>query len=262
MNKIRIISSVFLSLALVFVISKDSFSQNNKSNKTMNQLELISHPLCPYNQRCVITLLEKGLVRDKDFKVTYVDLDNLPIWFLKISPNKSFPVLRVNGETVLLKTNPINEFLNESTPGSLHTDDLIQRATDRYWIEYASGPLDAMRDVYVAKDKESIEKSITKLFALLEPFEKQLEERPNYFRGNKFTLVDGAYAPLFKLLFQFNTIATLSNWDKLPRTKQWATHLLSLEVTQKSATPTYAQEFDHFFQVFGSYFPKWVSEGN
>jgi glutathione S-transferase len=246
-------------LLLTFILTStfQAISQKKNSNpKTMHALELISHPLCPYNQRCVITLLEKGLERDKDFKVTYVDLGNLPDWFLKISPNKSFPVLKIDSEVVLLKTTPINEFLNETTPGSLHSTDAIQKAKDRYWIEYASGPLDAVRDVYVAKDKETMEKSLTKVFTLLEPIEKILEEKPNYFRGNKFTLVDGAYAPLFKLLFQFESNKNATQWATLPKTKQWATNLLSLEVTKKSATPEYAKEFVHFFEIFNSYFPR------
>lgn len=222
----------------------------------MHRIELISHPLCPYNQRCVITLLQKGLVRDKDFKVTYVDLGNLPEWFIKLSPNKSFPVLRIEDKVILLKTNPINEFLNDITPGSLHSEDALQRAKDRYWIEYATGPLDALRDVYVAKDKEAMEKSLKRVFTLLETVENNLEANPNYFRSNTFTLVDGAYAPLFKLMHQFSTIADAPQWKNLPRTKHWAHYLLSLNVTQQSACPQYDQEFDHFFEIFSSYFPK------
>ncbi|MFM9839477.1 MAG: glutathione S-transferase family protein [Cyclobacteriaceae bacterium] len=256
-----------LALSAIMIYFHIAFAQNqsvkNKpSKKTMNTLELISHPLCPYNQRCVITLLQKGLERDKDFKVTYVDLGNLPDWFLKISPNKSFPVLKVNGEVILLKTTPINEFLNETTPGSLHSDNPIQKAKDRYWIEYASGPLDGLRDVYTAKDKEAMDKALNKVFNFLEPIEKVLEEKPLYFRGNAFTLVDGAYTPLFKLLFQFDSNKNTTQWASLPKTKHWAEHLISLEVAQKSATTEYAKEFAHFFDVFGSYFPKWVQANN
>jgi glutathione S-transferase len=39
-----------------------------------NQIELISFDLCPFVQRSVITLLEKGV----DFKLTYIDLANKP----------------------------------------------------------------------------------------------------------------------------------------------------------------------------------------
>ena len=256
LHQVSIVSLAFVALVAAPVFGQKAKVKPNQPTKTMHTLELISHPLCPYNQRCVITLLEKGLERNKDFTVTYVDLGNLPEWFLKISPNKSFPVLKVNDEVVLLKTTPINEFLNETTPGSLHSDDAIQKAKDRYWVEYASGPLDAMRDVYVAKDKEAMNKALAKVFTFLEPIERALEEKPNYFHGNKFTLVDGAYAPLFKLMFQFESNCNAPQWTGLPKTKQWATHLVSLEVTQKSACPEYSKEFNHFFEVFDSYFPK------
>ena len=43
---------------------------------------LISHKLCPYVQRAVIALTEKGVA----FERIDVDLANKPDWFLKVSP--------------------------------------------------------------------------------------------------------------------------------------------------------------------------------
>ena len=45
-------------------------------------LKLISHKLCPYVQRAVIALTEKGV----PFERIDIDLANKPDWFLKISP--------------------------------------------------------------------------------------------------------------------------------------------------------------------------------
>ena len=55
------------------------------------KLTLISHKLCPYVQRAVIALTEKGV----PFERIDIDLANKPDWFLKISPLGKVPVLRV-----------------------------------------------------------------------------------------------------------------------------------------------------------------------
>ena len=55
----------------------------------MTKLTLISHVLCPYVQRAVIALKEKGA----DFERIDVDLSQKPDWFLKISPLGKVPVL-------------------------------------------------------------------------------------------------------------------------------------------------------------------------
>ena len=53
------------------------------------RLKLISHKLCPYVQRAVIALSEKGVA----FERIDIDLANKPDWFLAISPLGKTPVL-------------------------------------------------------------------------------------------------------------------------------------------------------------------------
>ena len=55
----------------------------------MPDLTLISHHLCPYVQRAVIALTEKGVA----FERVYVDLANKPDWFKALSPLGKTPVL-------------------------------------------------------------------------------------------------------------------------------------------------------------------------
>ncbi|MEP0935594.1 glutathione S-transferase N-terminal domain-containing protein [Leptolyngbya sp. NM2-A1] len=54
-------------------------------------LKVISHTLCPYVQRSIITLLEKQIPHERE----YIDLSNKPDWFLKISPLGRVPILLV-----------------------------------------------------------------------------------------------------------------------------------------------------------------------
>ena len=79
------------------------------------KLTLISHKLCPYVQRAVIALTEKGV----PFERIDIDLANKPDWFLKISPLGKVPVLLVetaDGEAALFESNVICEYIEETHP--------------------------------------------------------------------------------------------------------------------------------------------------
>ncbi len=101
-------------------------------------LKLISHKLCPYVQRAVIALTEKGV----PFERVDIDLANKPDWFLKISPLGKVPVLLVktaDGEAALFESNVICEYIEETQGGAkLHPQDPLQRAQHRAWMEFGS----------------------------------------------------------------------------------------------------------------------------
>jgi len=78
------------------------------------ELEPISFNLCPFVQRSVITLL----YRQVPYRMTYIDLDAPPDWFLSISPFGKVPVLKVGGRHILFESAVINEFIDEVSPGS------------------------------------------------------------------------------------------------------------------------------------------------
>ncbi len=76
----------------------------------------ISHKLCPYVQRAVIALDEKGV----PFERIDIDLANKPDWFLKLSPLGKVPVLVVTteqGEVALFESNVICEYIEETQGG-------------------------------------------------------------------------------------------------------------------------------------------------
>ena len=73
---------------------------------------LISFDICPFVQRSVITLEEKGV----KYNIKYIELENKPDWFLAISPFGKVPVLQVN-DKVLFESAVINEYLDETVPG-------------------------------------------------------------------------------------------------------------------------------------------------
>src|ERR1700716_4669276 len=93
-------------------------------------LKLISHKLCPYVQRAVIALTEKGVA----FERIDIDLANKPDWFLKISPLGKTPVLQVS-DTAIFESAVILEYLEETQPKPLHPGEPLKGAEHRAWIE-------------------------------------------------------------------------------------------------------------------------------
>src|SRR5437588_10076308 len=117
------------------------------SSAMATPLKLISHKLCPYVQRAVIALSEKGVA----FTRIDIDLANKPDWFLRISPLGKTPVLLVD-ETAIFESAVIVEYLEETQPNPLHPRDPLQRAEHRGWIEFGSTVLNEIAGFYGAKE--------------------------------------------------------------------------------------------------------------
>src|SRR6185295_17004198 len=166
-------------------------------------LKLISHKLCPYVQRAVIALAEKGVA----FERIDVDLANKPDWFLKISPLGKTPVLLV-GDTAIFESAVILEYLEETQPSPLHPADPLRRAEHRGWIEVSSAILNDIWALYVAPDRASLGLKASSLAARFQRLEERLVSGP-YFDGLRFSLVDAAFGPVFRYFDVFDRIADL-----------------------------------------------------
>src|SRR5215469_1520462 len=95
-------------------------------------LLLVSHKLCPYVQRAVISLSEKQV----RFERIDVDLSNKPDWFKALSPLGKTPVLKV-GSSAIFESAVILEYLEETQSGPLHPKDPLKRAEHRAAIEFS-----------------------------------------------------------------------------------------------------------------------------
>ncbi|AMO54830.1 glutathione S-transferase [Endozoicomonas montiporae] len=188
----------------------------------MPEIELISFKLCPFVQRSVITLLEKGI----PFDITYIDLENKPDWFLQISPTGKVPVLRINGKDILFESAVINEYLDEITPPSLHPEDPLEKARNRAWIEFGSTILMTGYRLRMAKDSDTYDSEHANLMQLLQQLEEQLDGK-SFFNGNQFSLADAAFAPVFRSIVFLDRHFKTGILDGTPGLKQWADNLLN-----------------------------------
>ena len=206
------------------------------------QLELISHHLCPYVQRAVITLLEKDISHER----TYIDLANKPDWFTSISPLGKVPLLRVNRE-VLFESAVICEYLDEITPGSLHPSDPLQKAKHRSWIEFGSGILNSIAGFYNAPDRESFAHKCDELAGKFSWLEQSLGN-DSYFGGEKFSLVDAVYGTIFRYFDVLDKIDNFGIFTNIPKVEKWRQILQNRTSIQQAVTEDYEQRLVVFLK--------------
>src|SRR6267142_6845969 len=180
-------------------------------------LRLISHKLCPYVQRAVIALTEKGVA----FERVDIDLANKPDWFLAISPLGKTPVLQV-GDFAIFESAVILEYLEETQLSPLHPADPLRRAEHRAWIEFGSAVLNDIAGFYAAADEATFKAKTVQLEQRFARLESRVAASP-WFDGEGFSLVDAVFGPVFRYFDVFDQIADfgiLSGKPKLARCRK------------------------------------------
>src|SRR6201997_3351506 len=183
------------------------------------RLKLISHKLCPYVQRAVIALTEKGV----PFERIDVDLANKPDWFLAISPLGRTPVLQV-GDTAIFESAVILEYLEETQPKPLHPADPLRRAEHRAWIEFGSTVLNDIAGFYAAPDEATFKAKLSQLEHRFARLEARVVAAP-WFDGENFSLVDAVFGPVFRYFDVFDEIADFGILAGKPKLAQWRANL-------------------------------------
>lgn len=209
---------------------------------SISTLELVSHHLCPYVQRAVITLLEK----DIPYHRTYIDLANKPEWFRQISPLGKVPLLKVNHE-VLFESAVICEYLDEITPGSLHPTDPLAKAKHRAWIEFGSSILNTIAGFYNAATAAAFEQKRLELVDKFAWIERHWQGG-RYFAGDDFSLVDAVYGPIFRYFDVFDTIADFNVFVDTPHVRNWRQALSVRPSVQQAVSDDYPQRLLAFLQ--------------
>jgi glutathione S-transferase len=189
-------------------------------NSTQPQLTLISHKLCPYVQRAAIALEELGI----EYRRVDIDLDNPPDWFMRLSPLGKVPLLQIDDDTLLFESAVIAEYVNELGAGALLAEDSLRRARQRAWIEFASATLDNIGSLYSARGHEDFERVEAQLDSKWRQLEAALAV-DGYFDGDSFSLVDAAFAPVFRYIDLFEQMLKRNFVAEYPRIGQWRRRL-------------------------------------
>ena len=196
-------------------------------------LMLVSHRLCPYVQRAVIALTEKGVPYER----IDIDLANKPDWFLKISPLGKTPVLLV-GDTAIFESAVILEYLEETQATPLHPADPLVRAEHRGWIEFGSAVLNDVAGLYAAPDEAAFKAKVSQLEARFARLETRVVAAP-CFDGEHFSLVDAVFAPVFRYFDVFDEIAEFGILSGKPKLARWCNSLAARPSVRAAVSTDY-----------------------
>jgi glutathione S-transferase len=204
------------------------------------KLTLISHPLCPYVQRVAIALAEKSL----PFTRVDIDLAAKPGWFLAISPLGKTPVLKVD-DGAIFESAVILEYLEDTHEPRLHPADPLDRADHRAWIEVSSSILNDIAGFYGAATPENFAAKTKALAEKFDYVEGRLSDGP-YFAGRDFSLVDAAFAPVFRYFEVFDRIADFGILAGKPKTAEWRQALRERSSVRTAVGSDYAARLRAF----------------
>lgn len=214
---------------------------------SLQPIELISFNLCPFVQRSVITLKKKGI----DFKITYINLDDKPDWFLQISPLGKVPVVKYGNE-VLFESAVINEFLDEITPPPLMPADPLQKAKDRGWIEFSSQLIMNQYLLSIADNQDDFESQRIALTDKLQRLEQTIAAE-GYFNGAHFSLVDAALAPLFTRLEIMKTRFNHNFIAEMPKLTAFSQRVIQQPYVKASVVDDFEDVFVDYLKQHDSY---------
>jgi glutathione S-transferase len=209
-------------------------------------LRLISHKLCPYVQRAVIALTEKGVA----FERVDIDLANKPDWFLAISPLGKTPVLVV-GEHAIFESAVILEYLEETQDRPLHPADPLRRAEHRAFIEFGSAVLNDIAGVYAAADETAFKAKAAQLEARFARLVTRVAAP--WFDGEKFSLVDAVFGPVFRYFDVFDGIGDFGILAGKPRLARWRETLAARPSVRSAVSKDYPALLRDFIDRRRSY---------
>lgn len=221
-------------------------SDNSAAEVMSTQLTLVSHALCPYVQRASILLAEKGV----PFKRRDIDLADKPAWFRRVSPLGKTPVLLV-GDQALFESSVICEYLEDTEQPRLHPAHPLERALHRAWMEFASATLNAIWSFYTAPDEDTLRQRASGIAGMFRTLEAALGDGP-YFAGAGFSVVDAAFAPVFRYFDLFDTIADFGFLAAAPRVAAWRRQLAARDSVKRAVAADYPELLREFVRQRGS----------
>lgn len=223
---------------------------------TAPALALISHHLCPYVQRAAIVLAEKRV----GFERLYIDLADKPDWFRRISPLGKVPLLLVRcedwDEAAIFESSVICEYLDETQAGvTLHPADPLERARHRAWIAFGSSILADLWRLETSTDSATYDVQRKVLGDKFARLEAELDAVP-YFAGNRFSMVDAAYAPAFRYFDVFDTIRDTEVFAHTPKVLAWRRALAARASVANAVPADYADRLRAFLAKHDAYLLK------
>jgi glutathione S-transferase len=180
------------------------------------------------------------------YEVEYVDLMNLPDWFIGISPNAEVPILVTDNNVALFESFAICEYLEEMYPPDLHPNNSEEKAIHRAWARQAVTQYLVQCSTQRSATEEILEKKTKDFVQLFAKVEKALGDGP-FFDGEKLSMVDTAWIPIFHRSALIKKFTGFDFLDGYPKVIQWQQALLQTDVLQNSVPEMFEEYFIQFY---------------
>ncbi len=214
----------------------------------MADIQFITAEVCPFAQRTLIALLEKGVEHEH----IEIDLRNKPDWFGEVSPYSKVPVLR-HGEIKVYESSIINEYLEDVFPEpALMPADAAERAKMRIWIDFDNVKfVPAFYKVLLADDADrraELATSITEALLFIEREALGTRAGGPYWLGEALSLADVAIYPHMERLAVLEAYRGIAVPKECGRLKDWLGVMSGRASVRKTAHDT-----DYHVQSYANY---------
>lgn len=214
----------------------------------MAQVQCISAEVCPFAQRTLIALLEKGI----DYEHIEIDLRNKPDWFEEVSPYSKVPVLR-HGDVTIYESSIVNEYLDEMFPDpALMPRDAGERARARVWIDFDNVKfVPAFYKVLLEQDHDrraALAETITDALRFIETSALGARAQGPYWLGAELSLADIAVYPHMERLAVLEAYRDIAVPAECGRLREW----LAVMAEQPSVQHT-AHDADYHVKAYARY---------
>jgi glutathione S-transferase len=135
----------------------------------------------------------------------------------------------------------ICEYIEETQGGArLHPQDALARAQHRAWMEFGSTILSELWGLETTGDPAIFESKRQAISAKFARVEEALGKGP-FFAGEKFSLVDAVFAPIFRYFDVFDQLTDLSVFAETPKVHAWRKALAQRPGVRSAVGPDYPQ---------------------
>jgi glutathione S-transferase len=156
-------------------------------------------------------------------------------------------------EQPIFESAVIVEYLEETQPNPLHPTDPVRRAQHRAWVEFGSSILSDVWTVETTADQAAFESKRKAIAEKFQRVEQALGAGP-FFEGQKFSVVDAVFAPIFRYFDVFEAHTQLGVFDGLTKVPAWRKALAARASVRDAVVPDYPARLEAFLRRQNGHF--------
>ncbi len=214
-------------------------------------MKIVCFKTCPYAHKALTILKLKNV----DCEVEFIEKNNKPDWFLKLSPEGKVPLLIIDEQNVIFESDAILEYIEETYEPKCMVEDNITRAKHRALNYMVSSYFGVFFKIFEATTEDGLNKAIEPVCKALTKIEDMLKEENKYFAGQELSFGDIALFVFFVRLNILENDFGFNITQNLPKISKLKQNLLQTKLTE-TLVSDFKQEFIKKYKKDNSYICK------